>query len=182
MVRRNDENPTATSSVTRFHSRAAPGIGIQDYLTRVVKYTPLENEVLLACLVYIDRLCNHNSSFAITSLSIHRYLITAITVGSKVFCDSYCTNTHYAKVGGISVQELNILELEFSFLIKWDLVVSHHMLNNYYLGLLRESKTYYLIEKGPEPVFDTEPQSNSNAYNGIPFPPQIPDENTSSAL
>ncbi|KAJ9049057.1 Pho80p cyclin [Entomophthora muscae] len=133
LATRNDSNPAAVASLTRFHSRAVPKISILDYLNRIVKFSPIENEVLLAALVYIDRLCSYNPTFAITSLSIHRYLITAITVGSKVFCDSYWTNTQYAKLGGITLQELNILELEFSFLIRWDLVITPNKSPNFHL-------------------------------------------------
>ncbi|KAI9292176.1 cyclin-domain-containing protein [Neoconidiobolus thromboides FSU 785] len=166
LVRRNDDNPTALASVTRFHSRAPPSIGIHEYLTRIVKYTPIENEVLLASLVYIDRLCDVNPTFAITSLSVHRYLITAITIGSKIFCDSYCTNYHYAKVGGLTTQELNSLELEFSFLADWKLIIPTPTIHNYYLGMLRQSKKYHMIEYDtlidplPAPILPHQPQQH----------------------
>jgi hypothetical protein len=62
--------------------------------------------------------------FTLSTLTCHRFLITAIVVASKGYCDVCCTNTLYAKVGGISVAELNALEREFLRAIDWRLTVS----------------------------------------------------------
>lgn len=69
--------------------------------------------------------------FTLSSLTCHRFIIASITVSSKGLCDSFCTNNLYAKVGGISVTELNILEREFLSAIDWRLTVSSFSL--YYL-------------------------------------------------
>jgi hypothetical protein len=61
----------------------------------------------------------------------------------KALCDSFLQNTMYAKVGGISTKELNILELEFLFLIDWDLTASQASLQDYYHNLVRQHPLYY---------------------------------------
>ncbi|KAJ3038385.1 hypothetical protein HDV00_000727 [Rhizophlyctis rosea] len=48
----------------------------------------------------------------------------------------------YAKVGGISTKELNILEIEFLFLIDWQLTASVEVLQNYYVNLVKQIKSY----------------------------------------
>jgi hypothetical protein len=63
-------------------------------------------------------------TFIFTSLVCHRFLIAAITASSKGLCDAFCTNQLYAKVGGITVTELNSLEQEFLSAVDWHLVVS----------------------------------------------------------
>ena len=45
-------------------------------------------------------------------------------MAAKTFDDQFYTNAHYAKVGGIPVEELNCLELEFLFNINFSLYVS----------------------------------------------------------
>jgi hypothetical protein len=55
---------------------------------------------------------------------VHRFLIAGVCAGSKAQCDVFCTNAHYAKVGGIKVQELNALEREFLRVTQWALCVS----------------------------------------------------------
>jgi hypothetical protein len=62
--------------------------------------------------------------FSLSSLSCHRFIISSIVVSSKGLCDAFCPNTLYAKVGGISVTELNLLEREFLQAIEWRLMVS----------------------------------------------------------
>jgi hypothetical protein len=67
-------------------------------------------------------------AFTISSLTVHRFLITALAVSSKALCDAFCTNVHYAKVGGIRVVEFNYLEREFLSIIDWRLTVSTFIL------------------------------------------------------
>ncbi len=44
---------------------------------------------------------------------MHRLLITAVLVAAKFLDDSYFNNAYYAKVGGISLEEMNALEVDF---------------------------------------------------------------------
>lgn len=99
--------------LTRFHSRVPPGISVYNYLIRLAKYSSLEPAVLIAAVYYIDLLSSVYPSFTLNSLTVHRFLLTATTVASKGLSDSFCTNVHYAKVGGVQCSELNVLETEF---------------------------------------------------------------------
>lgn len=78
---------------------------------------------LLSLLAYIDITCQHLPTFTLSSLTVHRFLIAGVCAGSKAQCDVFCTNAHYAKVGGIKVQELNALEREFLKVTQWNLCV-----------------------------------------------------------
>lgn len=128
LVEHNDRLPLHPSSLTRFHSRAAPQISILSYLRRIAKYTSLEKVCTLILLIYIDRVSvtQQGASFTICSLTVHRFVCAATVCASKALCDAFSTNGHYAKVGGISLIELNMLEKEFLNLIGWSLVVSLH--------------------------------------------------------
>ncbi|KAI9277116.1 cyclin-domain-containing protein [Phascolomyces articulosus] len=142
LISHNDLIPLTPSNLTRFHSRTPPNISLNDYLRRIVKYASVEKACLLVLLIYIDRVCELHPQFTISSLTVHRFLITAVTVSSKSLCDSYCTNSHYAKVGGISTQELNALELEFLRLIDWNLSSSGPVLQQYYTNLVQQHPCY----------------------------------------
>ncbi|KAJ3332192.1 hypothetical protein HDU76_001019 [Blyttiomyces sp. JEL0837] len=126
------------------HGRRNARISISDYLRRIVKYASIEKSVLLLVLIYIDRICEQHRSFTISSLTSHRFLISAITAGSKAVSDIYCTNTHFAKVGGITLQELNLLEIEFCTMITWKLACNHNLLQTYYVNLVRTSSHYFI--------------------------------------
>ncbi|SMN21271.1 similar to Saccharomyces cerevisiae YOL001W PHO80 Cyclin, interacts with cyclin-dependent kinase Pho85p [Maudiozyma saulgeensis] len=108
-----DKNGPTEAKLTRFHSSTPPNISIYNYLIRLTKYSALESAVLLSSVYYIDLLSSIYPSFTLNSLTAHRYLLTATSVASKGLCDSFCTNAHYAKVGGVQCSELNILEEEF---------------------------------------------------------------------
>ncbi|KAI7862671.1 cyclin-domain-containing protein [Spinellus fusiger] len=142
LIAHNDLIPLTPNTLTRFHSRTSPNITLSDYLCRIVKYTSVEKSCLLILLIYIDRMCDTHPHFTISSLTVHRFLITAVMVSSKALCDSYCTNSHYAKVGGVSTQELNALELEFLSLIDWRLSSSGVVLQQYYANLVRQHPCY----------------------------------------
>ena len=63
-------------------------------------------------------------AFVLSSLTCHRFVIASVAVASKCLCDAFCSNSVYAKVGGIPVAELNVLEREFLRMIDWKLTVS----------------------------------------------------------
>src|SRR5882762_4008361 len=86
----------------------------------------LQKSCLLLTLHYIDQICTRMPLFTLSSLTCHRFIIAAITVASKGLCDVFCANSLYAKVGGITVTELNMLEREFLQVIDWRLTVSNH--------------------------------------------------------
>ncbi|KAJ6593673.1 cyclin-domain-containing protein [Mycena capillaripes] len=137
LMAHNDLIPLLPESLTRFHSRSAPAITVLDYLRRIVRFTNVEKSCLLITLHYIDQICARMPLFTLSSLTCHRFIIASITVSSKGLCDTFCTNSLYAKVGGISVTELNVLEREFLEKIEWRLMCTREVLQEYYVNLVR---------------------------------------------
>ncbi|KAH0827939.1 cyclin-domain-containing protein [Lanmaoa asiatica] len=89
------------------------------------RISPLHKKsCLLLTLHYVDQICARTPLFTLSSLTCHRFIIASITVCSKGLCDTFCTNSLYARVGGIPVSELNVLEREFLRMIDWRLTVS----------------------------------------------------------
>ncbi|CAO3639459.1 unnamed protein product [Cunninghamella blakesleeana] len=173
LISHNDLIPLTPSNLTRFHSRIPPNISLIDYLRRIIKFTSIEKSCLLIILIYIDRVCERHPQFTISSLTVHRFLITAVTVSSKALSDSYCTNSHYARIGGISTQELNALELEFLTLIDWHLASTGVILQRYYANLVAQHPCYHRIIIDPSSsssilpitVIDNVIISNHNSNN-----------------
>ncbi|ODV77639.1 cyclin-domain-containing protein [Suhomyces tanzawaensis NRRL Y-17324] len=147
------------ANVLAFHGTNVPGISLHAYLARVLKYCPVTNEVFLSLLVYFDRIAkkannlklkkkesekngeeSSNESeqlFVMDSYNIHRLIISGITVSSKFFSDIFYKNLRYAKVGGLPLEELNYLELQFLLLLDFKLMISVEDLQNYGDLLLR---------------------------------------------
>ncbi|THV06739.1 cyclin-domain-containing protein, partial [Dendrothele bispora CBS 962.96] len=147
LMSHNDRIPLLPESLTRFHSRSAPGINVLDYLKRIVRFTKVEKSCLLITLHYIDKICTRMPLFTLSSLTCHRFIIASITVSSKGLCDVFCNNSLYAKVGGISLGELNTLEREFLSMIDWRLTCTREHLEEYYVNLVRthSSGTFVIV-------------------------------------
>jgi hypothetical protein len=144
LIATNDELPLRNGVLTRFHSRTPPGISVLDYLNRLAKHATLTPPLLLSMVYYIDRLCSLYPAFTINTLTVHRFLITAATVAAKGLSDSFWNNRTYARVGGIRMTELGMLELEFLYRVDWKIVPNPEVLVDYYHGLVERSPLYEL--------------------------------------
>lgn len=115
-----------------------------DYLQRLAKHATLTPPLLLSMVYYIDRLCSLYPAFTITTLTVHRFLITAATVAAKGLSDSFWNNATYARVGGVKIAELGMLELEFLYRVDWRIVPNPDVLVDYYRGLVERADGYLL--------------------------------------
>lgn len=93
LISHNDTIPLHPADLTRFHSRAPPGISVEAYLRRLAKYTTLDKPCMLIILIYIDRVCERMDGFTICSLTVHRFLCASVVCASKALCDSFSTNS-----------------------------------------------------------------------------------------
>ncbi|KAF7866781.1 hypothetical protein EAF04_005623 [Stromatinia cepivora] len=142
LIQRNDLLPPQNGVLTRFHSRSPPGISVLDYLRRLAKHATLKPPLLLSMVYYIDQLCASYPAFTITTLTVHRFLITAATVASKGLSDIFWNNSTYARVGGVKLAELGLLELEFLHRVDWKIIPKPEMLTDYYKGLIERNDRY----------------------------------------
>ncbi|KAK1254304.1 hypothetical protein MKX08_008299 [Trichoderma sp. CBMAI-0020] len=148
LIATNDAIRISSGGLTRFHSRTPPGISVRDYLHRLARHATLTPPLLLAMVYYIDRLCALYPEFTINTLTVHRFLITAATVAAKGLSDSFWNNTTYARVGGVRVAELRLLELEFLYRVDWRIVPNPEILVAYYQGLVQRAPGYELESDG----------------------------------
>jgi len=110
----------------------------------LAKHATLTQPLLLSMVYYIDRLCALYTEFTINTLTVHRFLITAATVAAKGLSDAFWNNSHYAKVGGVRLAELKLLELEFLYRVDWKIVPNPEVLVAYYRGLVERCPGYKL--------------------------------------
>ncbi|KAF8245761.1 cyclin-domain-containing protein [Wilcoxina mikolae CBS 423.85] len=160
LVGLNDRIPLSGAGLTRFHSRAPPTISIADYLNRLSVHASLQPSVLLSMVYYIDILSTHYPPFVVSSLTVHRFLITAATVASKGLCDTFLTNGLYARVGGLSLMELNMLELEFLVRVGWRIVPKAEVLEDYYRSLVMRMRGRYRVEDDETPGSTIAPEGS----------------------
>eukprot|EP00756_Hemistasia_phaeocysticola_P024716 Hpha_TRINITY_DN15964_c1_g2::TRINITY_DN15964_c1_g2_i1::g.73473::m.73473 len=104
---------------TPFDARRLPTIPLYDYLRRWVRHTRCDVSCVVAAVMLIDRVCML-SGYPVTALNVHRLLLAALTVSNKYCLDIPFLNSHYARVGGVSVEELNALERQLLQLLEFD--------------------------------------------------------------
>jgi hypothetical protein len=54
-----------------FNSKIIPNISIESYLSRLVKYSNIEESTTIVMLIYIDKLCQMNDLY-LNNYNIHR--------------------------------------------------------------------------------------------------------------
>ncbi|KAH8488432.1 hypothetical protein Peur_059869 [Populus x canadensis] len=121
-----------------FDCHETPDLTIQSYLERIFRYTRAGPSVYVVAYVYIDRFCQANPEFRINARNVHRLLITTIMVASKYVEDMNYRNSYFARVGGLTANVMNKLELEFLFLMGFKLHVNVSVFESYCCHLERE--------------------------------------------
>lgn len=106
--------------------------------------------------------------FTINTLTVHRFLITAATVAAKGLSDAFWNNTTYARVGGVRLAELNMLELDFLKRVDWKIVPNPEVLVAYYRGLVERTPGYGFESAESEGVDDDDDDAEEgDASEGI---------------
>ena len=136
----NFELKVSAQKKSAFSAKKVPKINLLDYLVRISEYTEVEETTLVLSLVYVDRVCEENG-IVLTKYNIHRLLFTSIYLAIKYNEDNYYTFDYYAKIAGISKDELHILENEFVDLIKFDFYVDSSLFAKYQKYLKSFKKT-----------------------------------------
>lgn len=124
------------SAITRkFYSKKPPPISIEDYLIRIHKFCPMSTGVYLATSVYIHRLAVEERAIPVTRRNCHRLLLAGLRVAMKALEDLSYPHRRFAKVGGVSENELARLEISFCFLTNFELRTTKEMLLDHALTL-----------------------------------------------
>jgi len=139
IIKFTNESTESKNKTETFSAKKIPGISLENYLTRILKYSNIEESTLIISLIYLDRICE-KSMVKLSKLNIHRLLITSILVAIKFNEDDYFSNQHYAKVGGITIDELNTLEENFIDALEWETWVYVDIYEKYNIYLQNYTK------------------------------------------
>lgn len=135
----------------RFKSRNKPIISIHAYLCRINQYCPLSPAAIIIALDYLHRIAFpkphvlmyknkstpesmtglglQNSHF-LTMFSVHRYILASLRIASKFIEDIVPSHRRFAKVAGISNQELLKLEVSLLYLLDFEIWVRKETISN----------------------------------------------------
>ena len=91
------------------YSNKIPMIKIEDYFIRLFKYSQMEISTLILSFIYIKRFID-KENFIIAFNNIFRLIISCTLLAIKFNENRIFKNIIYAKIGGIEIEDLNILE------------------------------------------------------------------------
>ncbi|XAR66084.1 hypothetical protein NMG60_11012155 [Bertholletia excelsa] len=124
--------------ISVFDGLTRPSISVQSYLERIFRYANCSPSCFVVAYVYLDRFAQKQPLLPIGSFNVHRLLITSVLVSAKFMDDMSYNNAYYAKVGGISTAEMNLLEVDFLFGLGFSLNVTPNTFHTYCSYLQRE--------------------------------------------
>ena len=102
-------------------------LSASEYVKRILKYTRCSACNLVVGLIYLQRLKDSDpdgKQTVLSSFNIQRLLLTALMLASKFLDEPHCSNKQWALVGDLSVKEMNSLEWEMLWRLKFSLNVS----------------------------------------------------------
>ena len=107
-----------------FSAKKIPNLTIEDFLMRVVKYSKLEISSLLSLYIYIMKLLKINPEIVLSYCNAYRIILGACVLSVKFHEDYKFPFLYYAKIGGMTVQELTEVEYSFYTRIHFELFVT----------------------------------------------------------
>lgn len=123
-------------AITRkFYSKKPPPISVEDYLMRIHKFCPMSTAVYLATSFYIHKLAVEERAIPVTRRNCHRLLLAGLRVAMKALEDLSYPHSRFAKVGGVSENELGRLEISFCFLTNFELRTTKEKLLDHAINL-----------------------------------------------
>ena len=129
------KNEVQNIKIKPFTTKNIPSMSIKDYLLRLSQYTKINESTIILILIYIDRICKINN-FHITFNNIYKLIICSMIIAIKYNEDNFYSSEIYAKLGGVTLKELNYLEFQFLILIKFSLFVEKNLFDKYYHNLM----------------------------------------------
>ena len=123
MIDINMETDSVLIEADLFTAKKITKISIKKYIKRLNKYFNFEISTLILALIYIDKICETNN-IKIKFENFHRIFLISLIIAIKYLEDLHYSNDFYANIGGITLNELN--ELEVYFLKKIDFCLFIH--------------------------------------------------------
>ena len=115
-----------------FTSKYIPSITLIKYLERIMRYTEAEESTFLIALIYIDRI-GKISNVILTPFNVHKLIFVSVLLAIKYNEDTIYNFNYYSLVSGISINELQQLEIDFLILLKFKLYINKNEFSNYKL-------------------------------------------------
>ncbi|KAK8890314.1 Cyclin-dependent protein kinase [Tritrichomonas musculus] len=127
-------------TLTRFNTLAPPKISIFNYITFLREKTHTSKSCFIIAMILLDRLLRLQSGIQITPNTVHKLFLCSLMTASKFNTDLNLSNEAWAAIGGVRIEEMNILEIEFLFLLQFSINVKKDEYEQYNKELSEKAK------------------------------------------
>ena len=124
------------SELSEFEAGKACPLTASAYLKRIMKYGGCSPCCVVVGLMYLQRLKQRMPTVCLTSGNMQRLLLTSVMVAAKFLDDLYYSNKHWARIGGLNLQDVNALELKLLFQLSFSVGVTREEYQEYLQGLV----------------------------------------------
>ena len=121
------ERPLNTNDI--FYSNKIPLITTEEFIIRIVKYTNMENSTLISAFIYTKRLIE-KENYILALNNLYRIFLGACVIAIKFNEDWNFKNKYYAKIGGLNLKEMNLIEYNIYSRIEFDLSINEKDYND----------------------------------------------------
>ena len=101
-------NAADKPSSTILDCRIVPPMDVKDYINRILQYGDNSEDVIIHCLYYVEKCCEIHK---LTLFNFHKLFAVCYLLSVKFVSDYHYCNAHYAKVFGVTIEEINCLEI-----------------------------------------------------------------------
>ena len=123
-------NTSKSIYIKSFMTKNIPSISLKNYIKRLFLNAKMNESTIILILIYIDKICSMNN-ITISYYNIYKLILGSMIIAIKYNEDKFYPPELYAKLGGVAVCELNLLEIEFFKLIDFQLFVKEEIFLKY---------------------------------------------------
>ena len=122
---------TMISEMEIFNTRKKPIVSFKKFLDRVIKYCQPEPSTLLISLIYLDKILLKTNT-TLTCINGYKLFYGCFVCSMKYNEDKHNSNKFYAKVCGISFNDMLMMEYVCLKYLEWNLFVDKRIYELYF--------------------------------------------------
>ena len=122
-----------------FYLEQIPEITLENYIYHLIKYTDMSISTLILAVIYIDQFCE-KYGYVLSMHNIFRILLIFVYISIKANEDIIIKPEYYAKISGVSVKDLNILEYQMCVALNFDFFVKSEYYEQYFIYFCKNSQ------------------------------------------
>lgn len=112
-----------------FSLQLKPKISISNFLKRIIDHSKIEISTLIIGLIYLNKILE--KGLFLTDFNVHKLLSISILIAIKYNEDIISFNYYYAQVFGLTLKDVNFLELSFLKKLDFNLYINDQYIKQF---------------------------------------------------